>query len=63
LKESFHFRWPVKQVDEHSVEMEVPMSRDGIPPINKQFIESQQLSDSEVGKAERAVIRAIALID
>ncbi len=59
---AFQFRWPVKQVAEHVVEMTVPLGQ-GPAPISAEFIKAHTLSDAEVIKADAAVIRAISLIE
>ena len=57
------FRWPVKQVDEKMVEVLVPMSKDGLSILNKEFCLEQKLSGEEIDKAEYGVLKSIAVIE
>jgi len=59
---SFHFRWPVKQVDPTTVEMTVPRGG-GLPILNPDFVAECKLSDGEIDAAEDAVIRKVAIIE
>lgn len=57
----FNFRFPVHQVAEQTVAVEIPMGGD-IPIINKEFAKAFNLSDAEQDEAETEVLRSIAII-
>ena len=61
--EHFHFtfRWPIRVINDHDVEMEVPIGN-GPAILNLDFIKDANLSDHEQDDAVSAVIRAIAII-
>ena len=56
------FRFPVKQINPHMVELQIPRGPNGMDVINPDFQEAYGLDKSEVEKAEALVIRAVAII-
>lgn len=62
MKIQFTFRWPVKQMDATSVEMELQRNGKGLPILNPDFVAECKLSDGEIESAEIQVIREVAII-
>jgi hypothetical protein len=56
------FRFPIKQINPHMVELQIPRGPNGMDVINPDFQEAYGLDKSEVEKAEALVIRAVAII-
>lgn len=56
------FRWPVKQTGPNSVEVLIPMGKDGTPILNSEFALENKLSERELADAEQAVLREVAII-
>ena len=56
-----HFRWPVRQTADYTVQVIVPLG--GMEPIlNPRWVEQERLTDSEVDTASQEAIRALVIV-
>lgn len=56
------FRFPVKRLNDFTVEVQVPTGANGVPVLHEEFIRLYNLSEDEIREAQAMALRAVAIM-
>ena len=56
------FRFPVKRINDFTVEVQVPTGQHGVPVLHEEFIRLYNLSEAEIQEAQASALRSVAIM-